>query len=128
MSTFSFPAPETYGQTLPTAHTVPAAASAEVSENGELFNLITLAELTLYKNPKDVAAAAERLLGKTDIITDEQLRTSVRLALAEASAEPENFPQIRSRRRSVPACSKKSRCASPTSPTKRASTKITRPR
>lgn len=97
MSTFSFPAPETYGQSLPTARAVPAAASAEVSENGELFNLITLAELTLYKNPKDVAAAAERLLGKTDIITDEQLRTSVRLALAEASAEPENFPQIRSR-------------------------------
>lgn len=98
MSTFSFPSPDTYGQSLPKATAVPAnAARAEVSENGELFNLITLADLTLYRNPADVAAAAERLLEKTDIITDEKLRISVRLSLAEASAEPENFPAIRAR-------------------------------
>lgn len=98
MSTFSFPSPESYGQKLPTASAVPAnAARAEVSENGELFNLVTLADLTLYGNPRDVAAAAKRLLEKTDIITDEKLRTSVRLSLAEASAEPENFPEIRAR-------------------------------
>ena len=98
MSTFSFPSPETYGQALPKATAVPANAShAEVSENGELFNLITLADLTLYRNPADVAAAASRLLEKTDIITDEKLRISVRLSLAEASAEPEKFPEIRAR-------------------------------
>ena len=98
MSTFSFPSPESYGQALPTVRAVPAnAARAEVSENGELFNLVTLADLTLYRDPRDVAAAAKRLLEKTELITDEKLRTSVRLSLAEASAEPENFPEIRAR-------------------------------
>lgn len=97
MSTFSFPSPESYGQSLSARAAVPAAAQAEPSANGELLNLITLADLTLYKNPRDVSAAAKRLLSKTDIIEDEKLRTSVRLSLAEAAAEPENFPEIRAR-------------------------------
>ena len=96
MSTFSFPAPESYGQNLPAASSVPAAQQP-ASANGELLNLITLADLTLYKNPRDVAAAANRLLEKTDIIADDKLRTSVRLSLAEISAEPEKFPEIRTR-------------------------------
>lgn len=97
MSTFSFPSPESYGQSLSARAAVPAVAQAEASANGELLNLITLADLTLYKNPRDVSAAAKRLLSKTDIIEDEKLRTSVRLSLAEAAAEPENFPEIRAR-------------------------------
>lgn len=96
MSTFTFPNPNTYGQSLPAAENAPASRTA-TSENGELLNLITLADLTLYKNPRDVAAAAHRLLEKTDIIADERLRISVRLSLAEVTAEPENFPEIRAR-------------------------------
>lgn len=96
MSTFSFPSPESYGQDLSAAPSVPAGQT-QTSANGELLNLITLADLTLYKNPRDVAAAAKRLLEKTDIIADDKLRMSVRLSLAEASAEPERFPEIRAR-------------------------------
>lgn len=96
MSTFSFPTPESYGQDLSSTQNIPANA-AHASANGELLNLITLADLTLYRNPRDVAAAATRLLEKTDIITDDKLRTSVRLSLAEISAEPEKFPEIRAR-------------------------------
>lgn len=92
MSTFSFPSPDSYGQNLPAATGTPAASA---SENGELLNLITLADLTLYKNARDVGAAAQRLLEKTDIIADPKLKTSVRLSLAEITAEPENFPKIR---------------------------------
>lgn len=96
-STFSFPDPASYGQSLPAQPRVSERQTAEPSANGELLNLITLADLTLYRNPADVKSAAKRLLGKTDIITDEKLRTSVRLSLAEIIAEPENFPEIRSR-------------------------------
>ena len=96
MSTFSFPSPESYGQDLSAAPSIPAG-QAQTSANGELLNLITLADLTLYKNPRDVAAAAKRLLEKTDVIADDKLRMSVRLSLAEASAEPERFPEIRAR-------------------------------
>lgn len=96
MSTFSFPNPHAYGQNLPSSD-VPAAQTAKKSANSELLNLITLADLTLYKNPQDVSAAAKRMLGKTDIITDEKLQITVRLSLAEAAAEPERFPEIRAR-------------------------------
>lgn len=96
MTPIPFFNPTAYGQ--PNFNTtVPASAHAETSANGEMFNLVTLADLTLYKNPKDVAEAAKRLLEKTDLVTDEKLRTSVRLALAQASAEPEKFPEIRAR-------------------------------
>lgn len=96
MSIFSFPNPQTYGQNLPSA-AVPAAQPQQNSANGELLNLITLADLTLYKNPSDVSAAAKRLLGKTDLISDEKLQIAVRLSLAEIAAEPERFPEIRTK-------------------------------
>ncbi|MBQ6705140.1 MAG: hypothetical protein IJN19_03975 [Opitutales bacterium] len=96
MSTFSFPSPDSYGQDLSAQQNVPSVQN-QTSANGELLNLITLADLTLYKNPRDVAQTAKRLLSKTDIITDDKLRTSVRLSLAEISAEPEKFPEIRAR-------------------------------
>jgi len=96
MTPISFFNPTAYGQPQP-APNAPAAVPAGASANGEMFNLVTLADLTLYKNPRDVATAAKKLLEKTDLITDEKLRTSVRLALAQASAEPEKFPEIRVR-------------------------------
>lgn len=96
MSTFSFPDPASYGQDLPAQSGVPAARP-DASADGELFGILTLADLTLFRDPRDVAAAAKRLLEKTDVISDEKLRTSVRLSLAETVAEPENFPEIRAK-------------------------------
>lgn len=96
MIPFVFPSPQTYGQDLPEQKSSVPAGTPENAQLGEFLNTLFLSELALYKDVKDVAACAQRLLdNEAPKITDPALRRKTVFALAKVVKTPEDWEKIR---------------------------------